>query len=75
MNSGLYMLIAMILGFLCLVGTGIFLDYKSFNHGICKKCGGKLRCFDNDSQGNRGYMCDKCKQVSCWVGYDFIDKN
>ena len=33
---------------------------KQFNNGICKKCGGKMKYFDTDSQGSDGYMCEHC---------------
>lgn len=35
--------------------------------------GGKLKYFDTDSQGGRGYCCDKCKYFT-WVSYYFVDK-
>lgn len=48
-------------------------EKKRYNNGICINCGNKLRHFDVDSQGGRGYCCDKC-HYHTWVSYD-IDKN
>lgn len=50
-----------------------YTERKDFNNGICRKCGSKLRHFDNDSSGARGYTCDKCYN-KVWVSYS-IDKN
>lgn len=52
---------------------GIFSEKKDFNNGICPKCKTKLHHFDNDSQGGRGYICNKCGYTT-WVSYPFIDK-
>lgn len=43
-------------------------DYIVFNKGVCKKCGGKVHCFDMDSQGGRGYSCNECDH-SFWISY------
>lgn len=53
---------------------GMYLEKKRFNHGICIKCGKKLKLFDCDSQDGRGYYCDNC-YYSAWVSYNSIDKN
>jgi hypothetical protein len=45
-----------------------FVDKHSYNKGICKKCGGTVRCFDMDSQGGYGYCCDKCGDVF-WISW------
>lgn len=50
-----------------------YIEKRDFNNGICRKCGSKLRHFDNDSSGARGYTCDKCYN-KVWVSYS-IDKN
>ena len=43
---------------------------------ICPICGEKLKHFDNDSQGGRGYCCPSTKhRYYTWVSYKFIDKN
>lgn len=47
-------------------------EKKEYNNGICTKCGGNLRYFDSDSQGGRGYNCDKCNNF-VWVSYN-VDK-
>lgn len=45
-----------------------------YNHGICPRCEGRLRKFDEDSQGGRGYMCDRCGYVT-WVSYYRVDRD
>lgn len=52
---------------------GMYLEYKDFNNGICPKCGKPLIWFDTDSQGGRGYCCNKCRYF-VWVSYSCIDK-
>lgn len=47
-------------------------EKKEYNNGICPKCGRNLRYFDSDSQGGRGYNCDKCNNF-VWVSYN-VDK-
>lgn len=49
-------------------------ERRAFNGGICKLCGNKLRYFDTDSQGGRGYCCDKCGH-HIWVSWKFVDKD
>ena len=48
-------------------------ELKNYNNGICKHCGTQLKHFTNDSQGNRGYICDNCENI-IFVSYD-IDKH
>ena len=55
------------------VTIGITLEKKGFNNGICPHCNKKLRNFDMDSQGGRGYKCDCGYQT--WVSYKSVDKN
>lgn len=51
-------------------------EKQGFNGGICPICGRKLKHFDNDSQGGRGYCCPSTKhRYYTWVSYNFIDKN
>ena len=52
---------------------GLFLEKRAFNNGTCVNCGSKLRHFDNDSQGGRGYCCDTCG-YNTWVSYNSVDK-
>ena len=52
----------------------IHLEKKGFNEGFCPRCGTFLRQFDTDSQGGRGYICDKCLYAT-WVSYKSVDKN
>lgn len=49
-------------------------EAKEFNNGICMRCGEKLRYFDTDSQGGRGYTCDNCMYTT-WVSYNYVDKS
>ena len=69
-----------------LVALGLFLgigilrtiinEKRGFNNGICPICGEKLKHFDTDSQGGRGYCCLSKKHLYfTWVSYRFIDKN
>lgn len=48
-------------------------EYKTFNKGVCKNCGGPLVCFDMDSQGGRGYICKNCR-FTTWVSYPWVDR-
>ena len=61
-----------VIGILCAIRN----EKKGFNDGICPICGEKLKHFDNDSQGGRGYFCPFIKhRYYTWVSYKFIDKN
>lgn len=51
----------------------IALEKKSYNNGLCPICGTKLRLFDYDSQGSRGYCCDNC-DYHTWISYNTVDK-
>ena len=48
-------------------------EKKDYNNGYCPKCGEFYRWFDSDSQGGRGYCCDRCGH-HCWVSYN-VDKD
>ena len=61
------------IGFL-MVSLGIWLEKRDFNNGICPHCGNKLYFFDMDSQGGRGYKCEKC-YYHTWVSYKTVDKD
>ena len=50
--------ICVLLLIICVPFIGIYLEKKDYNNGFCKACGNKLRLFDYDSQGGRGYCCD-----------------
>ena len=47
-------------------------EAKRFNEGRCRHCGGWFEYFDTDSQGGRGYACEKCGNV-IWIGFP-VDK-
>ena len=44
-------------------------ERRAYHDGKCRRCGSKLRLFDYDSQGGRGYICDRCG-YSTWCSYD-----
>lgn len=66
-------LIILIITLLLFTNIGIFLESRDFNHGICRRCGDKLRCFDMDSQGGRLYTCDSCDYWTS-VSYNCVDR-
>lgn len=70
----LALIIVIVCLFFCWVVYSIISDYKTFNKGICPKCGKRFRLFDIDSHGSRGYVCDDCAHY-IWVSYYFVDKN
>ena len=51
--------------------TTIFgrLEKKDYNNGVCRNCGIKLKQFDVDSQGGRGYICERCGHT-VWVSWN-----
>lgn len=69
---------ALIIGLILLIVTiplyGIYLEKRDFNNGICPHCKSKLRYFNSDSQGGRGYICNNCNYTT-WVSYKVVDKN
>jgi Zn ribbon nucleic-acid-binding protein len=52
---------------------GRYSKKKFFNNGICKDCGGELRCADMDSQGGYLIECVDCgnKKWFSWY-YNFV---
>lgn len=66
--------IALLLLGLLLSAIAIFREKQEFNNGICPECYRKMRYFDTDSQGGRGYICTKCKRV-VWVSWPGVDKD
>lgn len=58
---------------ICVPFIGIYWERKDYNQGVCKECGAKLRLFDCDSHGGRGYCCDEC-HYHTWVSYNCVDK-
>ena len=52
---------------------GIHFERKWFNGGICPECGTRLEYFGSDSQGGRGYLCEKCGYHT-WVSWNTVDK-
>lgn len=67
-------ILCLCLGMPILMYIGSSLEAKDFNGGVCRHCGKKLRYFDTDSRGGRGYICDSCGYVT-WVSYNRVDKN
>ena len=49
------------------------IEAKDFNDGKCPNCNKKLKHFDTDSQGGRGYCCRECGYYT-WVSYKTVDK-
>lgn len=67
-----------VLGILiCLLGVfnliAVIFEKRDFNKGYCPHCNKRLRRFDTDSQGGRGYNCD-CGYHT-WISYNCVDKN
>lgn len=62
--------ICIVVGFI----WAIYQERKDYNNGYCPICGNRLKHFDNDSQGGRGYVCRNC-HYHTWVSYWFIDKH
>lgn len=58
---------AAMLGLWLTVAAWGYLDERrDFAGGLC--CGRRLRRFDTDSQGGRGYTCDSCRRY-LWVSW------
>lgn len=61
--------IFMAITFVAILGLiASYFEYKSWNGGVCPRCGKPLRYFDTDSQGGEGWTCDKC-DYTAWVSY------
>ena len=70
-----YVAMALVIGAWFAIGIiGKYWERRDFNHGICPICGEKLKYFDSDSQGGRGYMCYN-DYYSAWVSYDSVDRD
>ena len=66
-----FLIILLITLIVIFIGSMIFQyisEKKKYNKGICKKCGGKLRHFDNDSQSGIGLCCDTCNEYF-WISW------
>lgn len=55
------------------IPANIHMEKKAYNRGFCRNCGGRLKLFDMDSQGGRGYWCSECNYHT-WVSYHCVDK-
>ena len=64
--------IILIIIFIAVIVSARRSEKKKWNNGECPKCKNKWRHFDTDSQGGRGYTCDKCNDV-IWISYH-VDK-
>jgi len=53
----IFIIILIISLFIILPFITIRNEKELFNNGNCKICGQKLKHFDTDSQGGRGYAC------------------
>lgn len=73
-------LLIMVTFVVVLVLLSIRREARDYNHGVCPRCESQNKCvemrklkkFDEDSQGGRGYKCDCCGYVT-WVSYDCVD--
>lgn len=65
--------LVIIVGILIISATCIlfarYLEKEDYNNGVCKVCGARLRHFDTDSHGGRGYICTTCGRT-CWISYN-----
>jgi len=68
MTTKIVVIFLMVVAFVIIVIIARNLEKKIFNKGYCKECDGKLRVFDTDSHGGRGYKCEKCGS-SIWISY------
>ena len=66
-------IIIIIIAIFLIIG-GIKMEKEDFNKGYCKICHQKLRRFDTDSQGGRGYTCPEM-HYAVWVNYPCVDKD
>ncbi len=64
---GVLILVALVLMTACAL-IARFLEKKDWNNGYCT-CGESWHYFDTDSQGGRGYKCNKCHKY-IWISYD-----
>ena len=52
-----------------LIPIPFFIRHEKNEYRKCKcKCGGDWEYFDTDSQGGRGYECNKCGRV-IWISW------
>jgi len=71
----LHAIIGIVIVFVVYFGA-MYLDSKfearSFNNGICPKCGTNLKLF-RGSQGRRGWKCSNCDYL-IWISYPSVDR-
>ncbi len=67
----LFFVIILTIYFLCL-GTGIFVEKKQWNKGLCKRCGTPFQYSGLDLQGSRRYCCNKCN-YDLSISFPFVD--
>lgn len=60
-----------LLAYFVVIIISFYNEKRRWNNGKCK-CGGNLIIFDIDSQGCRGYECNRCGKC-VWISYH-IDK-
>ena len=53
---------------------GYYAEKHDFNNNKCPDCNIEWRNFDMDSQGGRGYTCDKCDKT-IWISWLRVDKD
>ena len=74
MNSQLVAVIILIVIYIVLCRIAFYIEKKEFNNGVCIRCGEKLEYFDMTSQGDRGYICNKCGHI-VWVSHKVDEKH
>ena len=70
----IFIIIFIILLLIILPLIAIRNEKRLFNNGICKICGQRLKHFDTDSQGGRGYTCPSM-HYTVWISYNCVDKH
>ena len=72
MAAGIIITLLIVIPMCVMWGIGIDAERKHYNHGVCPCCKTRLKLFDHDSQGGRGYVCEQCGYTT-WVSYPSID--
>lgn len=56
----IWVLIAIITVWLGAIPVFVLQDRRTWNGGVCRKCGGRLHHADTDSQGGKLWVCEQC---------------
>ena len=71
--TGLIVITCMFAAALIGLLIGLCIEAYNWNKGKCRICGNKLRIFDYDSTGARGYECEHCYH-KVWISYNYVDR-